>query len=115
MPTKKITPTGLISSIMALAGFAGLLYAVNDHFSSTYVTKAEASDISTTQQQDRVETDLALVELEIKYLEDKIAEKDARELDASEVRDSEKRLNYLEQRKLILEKYQLDLKNKAKE
>jgi hypothetical protein len=115
MPAKKITPTGLISSIMALAGFVGLIYAIDDHFESTYVTKAEASDISTTQQQDRVETDIALVELEITYLEDKIAEKDVRQLDPSEIRDAEKRLNYLEQRKLILEKYQLDLKNKAKE
>lgn len=112
---KKITPTGLISSIMALAGFIGLVYAVDGHFDSVYATKAEASDISTTQQQDRVETDMALIDLEITYLEDKVAEKEVRQLDPSAIRDAEKRLNYLEQRKLILEKYQLDLKNKATE
>ena len=105
---KKVTPMGLISSIMTLAAFIGLVFTVD----ARYITKAEAadktSDVIQQQQMDRVETDIALVELEIKFQEEVAEHAD----DDSAKRDAEKRLNYLEQRKLILEKYQLELATK---
>jgi len=105
MPVKKITPMGLIGSIMTLAAFVGMVFTVD----ARYITRAEAadktSDVIQQQQMDRVETDIALVELEIKFQEE-VAEH--AEEDRSK-REAEKRIEYLEQRKLILEKYQLEL------
>lgn len=106
MPVKKITPMGLIGSIMTLAAFVGMVFTVD----ARYITRAEAadktSDVIQQQQMDRVETDIALVDLEIKFL-DEVVEHETEDDRAK--RDAEKRLEYLKQRKLILEKYQLDL------
>lgn len=113
---KKITPMGLIGSIMTLAAFVGMVFTVD----ARYMTKAEAADktagVVQQQQLDRTETDIDLVELEMKFLEEKIArqEQENRRL-ASEGHnqlvnpDDSRRLEYLKQRRLILEQYQLKL------
>jgi hypothetical protein len=108
MPTaKKITPFGLIGSIMTLAAFVGMVFTVD----ARYITRAEAADktadVLQQQQMDRVETDVALVDLEIKFQEDVL--KTGEDHDKAE---AAKRLEYLKQKKLILEKYQLDLQSK---
>lgn len=104
---KKITPMGLIGSIMTLAAFVGMVFTVD----ARYMTRAEASDkaaqVVQQQQVDRVETDLALVDLEIKFQDDVL--KTGEEHDKAE---AAKRLEYLKQRRLILEKYQLELQSK---
>jgi hypothetical protein len=73
MPEKKITPFGLIGSIMTLAAFVGMVFTVD----ARYITRAEAADktagVIQQQQLDRTETDIDLVELEMKFLEEKIA------------------------------------------
>lgn len=102
MPVAKITPTGLISSILALAAFGSLLFGVNNHF----VSKAEAADIVAVQQADRVDTDLKLLELEMEFVESKLEDADTNDDDKKE---NEKRLEYLKSRRAILEEYQLEL------
>jgi len=99
---KKITPTGLISSILGLAAFGSLLFGVNNHF----VSKAEASDIVAAQQADRVETDLKLLELEMEFVESKLEDADTNDDDKKE---HAKRLEYLKKRQTVLEQYQLEL------
>jgi parvulin-like peptidyl-prolyl isomerase len=108
---KKITPTGLISSILGLAAFGSLLFGVSNHF----VSKAEAADIVAAQQADRVDTDLKLIELEIQFVESELEDHaDAAEDEdvAHEKRENLKRLEYLKSRRTILEQYQLELQAK---
>jgi hypothetical protein len=70
--------------------------------------RAEADEIigkvTRQQQVDRVETDLTVIELEMKFLEESLE-------DDPDNERARKRLEYLEQRLLILEKYQLELQN----
>jgi len=99
---KKITPTGMISSILGLAAFGSLLFGVSNHF----VSKAEAADIVAAQQADRVDTDLKLLKLEMDFVESELDDKDTSEDDKKE---NEKRLEYLKSRRAILEQYQLEL------
>lgn len=109
---KKITPTGLISSILALAAFGSLLFGVSNHF----VSKAEAADIVAQQQVDRVDTDLKLIQLEVQFVESQLEDDSAAEVaspdDAHERQELKKRLEYLKERRAILEKYQLELQAK---
>ena len=104
MATPKFSPITMIGSVLSLAAFGSLILGVNSYF----MTKAEADEVigKVTQQQqaDRVETDLSLIELEIKFLEEKL------EANPNDVK-SKKRIEYLEQRQLVLEKYQLELQN----
>ena len=98
----KFTPMTLIGSVLSLAAFGSLILGINSYF----MTKAEADEIigkMTRQQQvDRVETDISLIELEKKFLEE------ALEADPEDVK-AKKRLEYLEQRQMKLEEYQLEL------
>ena len=104
---KKITPTGLISSILVVGGLISGAFAVQAHF----MTKAEAADLITTQQQDRVETDLQMISLEIQFLEDKLQTRKKANIEDDEViPEIEKRLKFLYDKRLILEKYQMELK-----
>lgn len=117
--TKKITPMGLIGSIMTLAAFVGMVFTVD----ARYMTRAEAADktadVVQKQQIDRVETDISLVDLELKFLEEKktrLRQENRRLAEEGHPQvideDLDRRLEYLKQRKLILEKYQLDLQSK---
>lgn len=98
----KFSPMTIIGSVMSLAAFGSLVLGINSYF----LTKAEADEVigkmSRQQQVDRVETDLSLIELEKKFLEEAI------EADPEDVK-AKKRLEYLEQRQLKLEEYQLEL------
>lgn len=96
---KKFTPTGLISSILALAGFGSLLFGVSNYF----VSKAEAADIIARQQVERVETDLDLINLEITFLESEMRDH------PEDAEDLKKKIDYLKERRAILMKYQLEL------
>lgn len=100
----KFSPMTIIGSVMSLAAFASLILGVNSYF----VTKAEADEllgkVTRQQQVDRVETDLSLIELEKKFLEEAV------EANPEDTK-AKKRLEYLEERQLILEKYQLELQN----
>lgn len=100
----KYSPMTIIGSVMSLAAFASLILGVNSYF----VTKAEADEllgkVTRQQQVDRVETDISLIELEKKFLEETL------EADPEDVK-ARKRLEYLEQRQLKLEEYQLELQN----
>lgn len=96
---KKFTPTGLITSILALAGFGSLLFGVSNHF----VSKAEAADIIAKQQVDRVETDLDLINLEIQFLESEARDH------PEDAEDILKRVGFLKEKRAILMKYQLEL------
>jgi len=97
--TKKFTPTSLITSILALAGFGSLLFGISNHF----VSKAEAADIIAKQQADRVETDLDLINLEITFLESEARDH------PEDAEDLKKKIDYLKERRAILMKYQLEL------
>lgn len=105
--TNKFSPLAIVGSVMSLAAFGSLVLGVNSYF----MTKAEADEIlgKVTQQQqvDRVETDLSLIELESKFLEEQLE-------DNPDDTKAKKRLEYLEERQLILEKYQLELQKDAK-
>lgn len=98
----KFTPMTLIGSVMSLAAFASLVIGVNSYF----VTKAEADEllgkVTRQQQVDRVETDLTVIELEKKFLEETLKDDPADE-------KARKRLEYLEEKQLVLEEYQLEL------
>ena len=98
----KFTPMTLIGSVMSLAAFASLVIGVNSYF----VTKAEADEllgkVTRQQQVDRVETDLTVIELEMKWLQESLEEDPTDE-------KARKRLEYLEKRQLALEEYQLEL------
>jgi hypothetical protein len=100
----KFTPTTIVGSVMSLAAFASLILGVNSYF----ITKAEADEllgkVARQQQVDRVETDLSLIELEMKFLEETIE-------DDPDNQKAKKRLEYLEQRLMKLEEYQLELQN----
>lgn len=100
----KISPMTIIGSIMSLAAFASLVLGINSYF----VTKAEADEllgrVTRQQQVDRVDTDLTVIELEQKFLEEVLK-------DNPDDEKAKKRLKYLEERQLILEKYQLELQN----
>jgi len=104
MHLPKITPFSLIGSVMTLAAFIGLVYSVDGR----YITKAEASEqtsqVVQRQQFDRVETDLALVNLEIGFLRSQIEDDEADD-------DVLDRLEYLKARRMILENYLLELKS----
>lgn len=130
---KKTTPISLISSFLVVASLLGGAIAFNDR----YITRAEAADavseVLQRQQYDKVETELSVVNLEISYLEDKISSLKQRlvvsqnqqlpsrssappapappppPLDENK-NEAEKRLNYLKERRTILERYQLELK-----
>lgn len=103
----KFTPMTIIGSVMSLAAFGSLVLGINSYF----VTKAEADEllgrVTRQQQVDRVETDLTVIELEEKFLEEVLKD------DPEDVK-AQKRLKYLEERQLILEKYQLELANEDK-
>lgn len=103
----KFTPMSVIGSIMSVAAFGGLVLGVNSYF----MTKAEADEIigkvTRQQQVDRVETDLTVIELEKKFLEDAIKDDPTDE-------KARKRLEYLEQKQLVLEEYQLELQKEQK-
>jgi len=96
------TPKTLISSALSLAAFASLVIG----FNSYYMPRAEADEIigkvQRQQQVDRVETDLTVIELEMKFLEESLED------DPDNAR-AKKRLEYLEKRLLVLEEYQLEL------
>lgn len=110
MPNKLITPLSLIGSIATLATFAGILFAVDSRYQTAEAADQKYSEQLQMQQADRVETDLELIELEIEFL--KWKRKDAEEHDdAEEVEDLDKEINFLEQKQLVLEKYQLELQN----
>ena len=98
----KFTPMTLLGSIMSLAAFASLVVGLNSYF----MTKAEADEIigkvTRQQQVDQTENALDLVELEKKFLEETLKDDPTDE-------KAKKRLEYLEERQLILEKYQLEL------
>lgn len=102
MATTKFSPMTILGSIMSLAAFASLVIGFNSYF----MTKAEADEIigkvTRQQQVDRVETDLTVIELEMKFLEESLKDDPTDE-------KARKRLEYLEERQLILEKYQLEL------
>ena len=104
--TLKFTPMNLIGSIMTLAAFATLVVGANNY----WITKAEADEVIgkvvRQQQVDRTEVDKNLIDLEIRYLEDKI-EADGTEADAQD----KSRLEYLKQRRTILEEYALKLQS----
>lgn len=94
----------IISSILVIGSLIGGVFAVD----ARYITKAEASDkdasIQQRQQFDRVEVDTNLVNLEIQFLES-ILEEDPEDKEAL------KRLEYLKERRLILDKYMIELKH----
>jgi hypothetical protein len=98
----KFTPMTMVGSALSLAAFASLVIGVNSYF----MTKAEADEIigkvTRQQQVDRVETDLTVIELEKKFLEETIKDDPADE-------KAKKRLEYLEEKQLVLEEYQLEL------
>lgn len=112
---KKITPTGLISSILLVSTFIGVAFGVKE----TFVTKAQAADIMLSQQQRAVESDLQVVNLEITFLEDKLKSLKRQKAHAVATEESimlaedteqvEKRLQFLYEKRLILEKHQLDI------
>lgn len=105
---KLITPLSLIGSIATLATFAGILFAVDSRYQTAEAADQKYSETLKQQQADRVETDLELIELEIEFL--KWKRKDAIEHeDQEEVEDLDKEINFLEQKQLVLEKYQLEL------
>jgi hypothetical protein len=97
--TKKFTPSSLITSILALAGFGSLLFGVSNHF----VSKAEAADIIARQQASDVQTDLDLVDLEIKFLESEARDH------PEDADDILKKVEFLKKKQEILMKYQLEL------
>jgi hypothetical protein len=116
---KKITPTGLISSIVLLSTFLGVAFGVKE----TFVTKAEAAEIVVAQQARAVESDLQVINLEIQYQEDKlknlkrqkarapvaeVASEDSLIL-VEDIDQVEKRLQFLYEKRLILEKRQAEL------
>jgi len=102
MPISKFSPMTILGSVMSLAAFASLVIGFNSYF----MPRAEADEIigkvTRQQQVDRVETDLTVIELEIKFLEETLKD------NPDDVK-AKKRLEYLEQRLLILEEYQLEL------
>jgi hypothetical protein len=99
MPAPKFTPSGLIQSVMTLAGFIAIVFGVSNHF----VSKAEAADIIAKQQVERVETDLDLINLEISFLESEMRDH------PEDAEDLKKKVDYLKERRAILMKYQLEL------
>jgi hypothetical protein len=99
MPSPKFTPSGLIQSVMTLAGFIAIVFGVSNHF----VSKAEAADIIAKQQVERVETDLDLINLEISFLESEMRDH------PEDAEDLKKKVDYLKERRAILMKYQLEL------
>jgi len=105
---KKITPTGLISSIILLSTFLGVAFGVKE----TFMTKAEAAEVIAVQQARAVESDLQMVNLEIQFLEEKLLTRKKEKIANDEVvLEIEKRLKFLYDKRLILEKYQLELNN----
>lgn len=112
---KRITPTGLISSIILLSTFLGVAFGVKE----TFVTKAEAAEIIVAQQQRAAESDLQIINLEIQYQEDKLKAAKRTKIRTTspqevimideDITEIEKRLRFLYEKRLIIEKYQLEL------
>lgn len=109
MPNKLITPLSLIGSIATLATFAGILFAVDSRYQTAEAADQKVAEIIQQQQQDRVETDLALIELELEFLDSLKKDAVEHDHDEDEVEDIEKKIEYLEKKQLILEQYQLEL------
>lgn len=99
---KYITPIGLISSILVVGSLAGGIFAVD----ARYFSRAEAAGLEVSMKQRTVETDLQITNLEIKMLE---------ELTKNNLHDDDvdiddlRRLKFLYDKRLLLEKHQLDL------
>jgi hypothetical protein len=100
----KTSPFSLIGSIMTIAAVIGLAFAVERHF----VSDAEAADqmrqtneqiqaVSARQQYDRIQTDLAVIEIDIEYQEEKLERKP----DNKEIK---KKIEKLKRRQAVLEK-----------
>jgi len=102
--TTKFSPMTILGSVMSLAAFASLVIGFNSYF----MPRAEADEIigkvTRQQQVDRVETDLTVIELEMKFLEETLE-------DDPDNAKARKRLEYLEKRLLVLEEYQLELQS----
>jgi len=76
------------------------------------MTKAEAAEVIAVQQARAVESDLQMVNLEIQFLEEKLLTRKKEKIANDEVvLEIEKRLKFLYDKRLILEKYQLELNN----
>jgi hypothetical protein len=117
---KIVTPSGLISSVLVVGALAGAVIGVEArYFHSDQAEKMKTelvedqqainNNMLKTQQQDRVETDLGLVKLEIAYLESQLETKAARPSADISISDTNKRLKYLEDKRKSLEAYQLHL------
>lgn len=117
--TKRMTPLGLIGSITTLAAFVGVIFAVD----ARYMTRAEAADktaeVLQQQQMDRVETDLALIDLEINFLQEKVERQRQVRAPSNQSRtpqviddEASRKIHYLEQRRMILENYRLELQSR---
>lgn len=101
---EKITPKGLISSIIVVGSLAGAIFAVD----ARYFSNAAASDFVQSENARQVETDLQIINLEIKLLEGLV------ENNANPNIEHVKRLEFLKDKRLILEKFQLELLQQKK-
>ena len=103
MPNKIITPLSLIGSIVTLATFAGILFAVDSRYQTAEAADKKASEQLQSQQTERTETDLDLLLLELEFL--KSLKQDAVDHDhgQDEIDDLDKKIEYLEKKQLILE------------
>lgn len=109
MPNKIITPISLIGSIAALATFAGILFGVDARYQTAEAADMKAAQQLKLQQQDRVETDLELIELEIEFLKWKKEDLQLHNHDEDDIEDIDKEIEFLQKKKLVLESYQLEL------
>jgi NAD/NADP transhydrogenase beta subunit len=105
----KVTPLGLISSILVVGGLAGAILGVDARYFRTDAAKSMEVNLAQTQQQNRVETDLSVVKLEINFLESQLAYKKVRPDADISITQTNARLKFLNGKRDKLEEYQLHL------